>query len=292
MLCVKNKKYMKKMAGYVVGIVTFIGLSFSLFYFIQLRRNEQSIENYAFYVMDSDSQITLESVDNVLSQQEYYLGCYCIAQKQNIYAQDTKGNVTADVIISDSSLENIIITKGTLLKEDTYGCILSSKIMYRLFGTMKMNGQKIEVFGKDYYVRGIVESDEEWMIVCYSDRNIQAVPDVAGIVMNVDGESYHNKYKEDIENRLQCSNKGGVYYVSDYTTLFGKKDMPKTGTEIFDYMKWKQAWKDILYRKIYKNKDIIERYFYHFTWVHIKWMGLIGLCMFIGFVQIIWRRKS
>ena len=79
------------------------------FYYIQLRRNEQSIENYAFYVMDSDSQITLESVDNVLSQQEYYLGCYCIAQKQNIYAQDTKGNVTADVIISDSSLENIII---------------------------------------------------------------------------------------------------------------------------------------------------------------------------------------
>ena len=71
MLCVKNKKYMKKMAGYVVGIVTFIGLSFSLFYYIQLRRNEQSIENYAFYVMDSDSQITLESVDNVLSQQEY-----------------------------------------------------------------------------------------------------------------------------------------------------------------------------------------------------------------------------
>ena len=253
MLCVKNKKYMKKMAGYVVGIVTFIGLSFSLFYYIQLRRNEQSIENYAFYVMDSDSQITLESVDNVLSQQEYYLGCYCIAQKQNIYAQDTKGNVTADVIISDSSLENIIKTKGTLLKEDTYGCILSSKIMYRLFGTMKVNGQKIEVFGKDYYVRGIVESDEEWMIVCYSDRNIQAVPDVAGIVMNVAEESYHNKYKEDIENRLQCSNKGGVYYVSDYTTLFGKKDMPKTGTEIFDYMKWKQAWKDILYRKIYKS---------------------------------------
>ena len=73
MLCVKNKKYMKKMAGYVVGIVTFIALSFSLFYYIQLRRNEQSIENYAFYVMDSDSQITLESVDNVLSQQEYYL---------------------------------------------------------------------------------------------------------------------------------------------------------------------------------------------------------------------------
>ena len=57
------------MVGYVVGIVTFIGLSFSLFYYIQLRRNEQSIENYAFYVMDSDRQITLESVDNVLSQQ-------------------------------------------------------------------------------------------------------------------------------------------------------------------------------------------------------------------------------
>ena len=242
------------------------------------------MESYACYMIDKKSVLTFEQVNNSLSEQQYYEGAYCLLEDQQIYGEDVRRKISLDVVAGNVPWSGIVRINGTWIPEDSYGCLLSSESMYQLFGTDKADGQKIQVRGCDYYVRGVIQSDERFALLPYSKRNAATVGNVTGMILKIEDEAYRDQYADEMRNRIGVG--GQSYYVKDYTTYFGRMDSPKTGTQIFDYRRWyawiQQQW----YRKLYHNKDVLERYYYHFTWWHIRWQSMFLLCAVVHFAVV------
>lgn len=243
------------------------------------------MESYACYMIDKKSVLTFEQVNNSLSEQQYYEGAYCLLEDQQIYGEDVRRKISLDVVAGNVPWSGIVRINGTWIPEDSYGCLLSSESMYQLFGTDKANGQRVQVCGCDYYVRGVIRSDERLALLPYSKRNAAVMENVSGVILNVKEEGYRDQYADKIENLILAQ--GQAYYIEDYTTFFGRIDPPKTGTQFFDYNRWyawiQQQW----YRKLYHNKDVLERYYYHISWRHICWQSMILLCVVVQLMVVI-----
>lgn len=243
------------------------------------------MESYACYVIDKKAVLTFEQINNSLSQQQYYEGAYCLLEDQQIYGEDVRRKILLDVVVGNVPWSEIVGINGTWIPEDSYGCLLSGESMYQLFGTDKANGQRVQVCGCDYYVRGVIPSDEKFLLLPCSKRNAAVMENVSGVILNVKDEEYRDQYADRIENLIFAQ--GQAYYIEDYTTFFGRIDPPKTGTQFFDYNRW-YAWiQRQSDHKLYQNKDVLERYYYRINWQHIRWQSMILLCVVVQLMVVI-----
>lgn len=281
----KSRSSKQKIITGIVWLLTWCGLCGCIFYYIGIRCQEKTMESYACYMIDKKFVLTFEQVNNSLSEQQYYEGAYCLLEDQQIYGEDVRRKISLDVVAGNVPWSGIVRINGTWIPEDSYGCLLSSESMYQLFGTDKANGQRVQVCGCDYYVRGVIRSDERLALLPYSKRNAAVMENVSGVILNVKEEGYRDQYADKIENLILAQ--GQAYYIEDYTTFFGRIDPPKTGTQFFDYNRWytwiQQQW----YRKLYHNKDVLERYYYHISWRHICWQSMILLCVVVQLMVVI-----
>ena len=279
MLCVKRKISKKRIPAAILWLLTWCGLVICLFHYAGMRRQEKNLEQYACYLVDAGNSLLLEGVEEALDGQEAYQGAYCLLENEGVYGEDVRRKISMDVVVGNAPWGEMVQTTGTWIPEDSYGCLLSRESMYELFGTGKADGQKIQVRGCDYYVRGVILSDESFALLPYSKRNAAVLGNVTGVILKVEDEAYRDQYADEIRSRIGVG--GQSYYIKDYTTYFGRMDAPKTGTQIFDYRRWyawiQQQW----YRKLYHNKDVLERYYYHFTWRHIRWQSMFLLCVVV-----------
>lgn len=281
----KSRSSKQRIITGIVWLLTWCGLCGCMFCYMGMRHQEKTMESYACYVMDKKVVLTFEQINNALSQQQYYEGAYCLLEDQQIYGEDVRRKISLDVVVGNVPWSEIVGINGTWIPEDSYGCLLSGESMYQLFGTDKANGQRVQVCGCDYYVRGVIPSDEKFLLLSCSKRNVAVMENVSGVILNVKDEGYRDQYADRIENLIFAQ--GQAYYIEDYTTFFGRIDPPKTGTQFFDYNRW-YAWiQRQSNHKLYQNKDVLERYYYRINWQHIRWQSMILLCVVVQLMVVI-----
>ena len=79
-----------------------------------------------------------------------------------------------------------------LALEDTGGCLLSKRLAYELFGDVRITGTTVSFGGREYMVRGILQSEEKVFVRLLTEKD--AVMD--RLILKAGGYRMKEQYKE------------------------------------------------------------------------------------------------
>lgn len=98
---------------------------------------------------------------------------WSIEEKQSV-SSEIRGNITADVWKIAGSVESFFagqLAGGSYpWEEDEQGCMVSTALAEKLFGTKNVQGNQITIAGSDYFIRGCIESSERFAAVRAEDE--------------------------------------------------------------------------------------------------------------------------
>ncbi len=202
-------------------------------------------------------------------------GCYTVSSGQlveGILCRD------AEVTVIEESVDSNLLfpSFNVLYAEDDTGCLLDRGTMYILFGTAADVGQTVLYRGKEYTVRGIIETDLP--IIVISGQTVRKDYPVDGFILNTESETYKNQYAGLLQNSYK--NITQFYYLTEYVSL---KRWVETPSEWSDFEFWGQWFQTAAGRAehlLFENKDILEQLFVRESW------RLIGYYMIWAFITV------
>lgn len=232
-----------------------------------------------------EKEITFDKLEQM--QEEYIIGGYQIVEEQQISLAGSTNAVETNLIIVNFPVMRLLSSTNQLHDEDIDGCIVSSHTMYDLFGTADSIGQCLTLYGREYLVRGILDTEESMVMIQYNKEALaDKVKSLDGIVIDTSEEMYRNQFVDKFYNSYQVGNVSDLYYTYDYMSLFGKLETPVKWSD-FDF--WRDYGRELvtrLNRKLYGNKDVIERYYFRIFVERLKTELLLFLMCIVNFMVI------
>lgn len=246
---------------YLIAGFLAVVLAFSQYMLHNNRKAYEKMKDAEILTLDDDANVTFDMLEQM--DEDYIMGGYQIAKEQKVLMAGTAKSVKTDVIIVDFPVTKLFAAVNQLCIEDTVGCIVSSHTMYKLFGTTVGIGQQLTCNGKDYLVRGIVDTEESMVIIQYDKiTDPYRYLSLDGIIFDISGEMYRNQIAEKFHNAYEKGNVSDGYYTYDYTSLINGLETPVKWS---DFEFWKDYGKELsdrIERKLYGDKDIVERYYF------------------------------
>lgn len=232
-----------------------------------------------------EKEITFDKLEQM--QEEYIIGGYQIVEEQQILLAGSTKAVETNLVIVNFPVMRLLSSTNQLHDEDIDGCIVSSHTMYDLFGTTESIGQCLTLYGREYLVRGILDTEESMVMIQYNkEALVDKVKFLDGIVFDTSEEMYRNQFVDKFYNSYQVGNVSDLYYTYDYMSLFGKLETPVKWSD-FDF--WRDYGRELvthLNRKLYGNKDVIERYYFRIFVERLKTELLLFLMCAVNFMVI------
>jgi len=268
----------------IAGFLAVI-LAFSQYMLHNNRKAYEKTEDAGILTLDDDADITFDMLGQM--NEDYIMGGYQIAEEHNVFMAGTAKSVQTDVVIVDFPVTKLFAAVNQLCTEDTAGCIVSSHTMYELFGTTAGIGQQLTWNGKDYLVRGIVDTEESMVIIQYdkiTDPYIYLSLD--GIIFDVSGEMYRNQIAEKFHNAYEKGNVSDGYYTYDYTTLINGLETPVKWSDFEFFKDYGKELSGRIERKLFGDKDIVERYYFRIFVERLKLECLFFSMCIANFIVI------
>lgn len=262
---------MKKIAAYI--LICVLSLSCAVItaaYRADLSRQYKADRSY-LYVR------TVQAADGAEPDEDYVMGTYSIKEGQTVSLGGINNKTAASVVTVDFTLGNMLGAAVNLLEDDTYGCVVSSGLAGKLFGSLDVIGCAVGAGGEEYVVRSVVDSDEMFVIVQEKVGAESRQKEINGAVIDVSGEAYKGQYLTEY-----CARHGldstDCYYASDYLGIVPKTELPAKWS---DFDGWEEAagqWKNVSDRMTFAEKDIIELCYYN-VWIKMRRCVLCILAM-------------
>lgn len=242
-------------------------------------------EDTGILTLDDKADVTFNMLEQM--NEDYIIGGYQIIKEQKVLMTGTSKSVETNVVIVDFPVTKLFASTNQLHTDDTAGCILSNHTMYELFGTTAKLGQQLTFGGRDYLVRGIIDTKENMVIIQY-DKVTVPYTDLSldGIIFDVSEEMYRNQTAEKFHNAYEEGDVSDSYYTHDYMSFIGRLETPIKWS---DFEFWKDYGKELsnrTERKLYGDKDIIEQYHFRIFVERIKARLLLFIVCIVNFIAI------
>lgn len=278
---------MKQRKAVILKILLFVLSAIVITVCLYVLHNNRNVyektENVGVLTLHDEDELTFDMLEQM--QEEYLIGGYQVVEGQKIILTGSVKSAETNLVIVNFPVTELLTSVNQLHVEDMAGCIVSSHTMYELFGTTESIGQCLTLYGRDYMVRGILDTEESMVMIQYdtavlSDRNKA----LDGIVFDTSKELYRNQFVNHFYNSYQMGNVSDLYYTYDYMSLFGKLGTPVKWSD-FDF--WKDYENELairLERKLYGNKDVIELYYYHIFIEKLKTELILFFMCIVNFI--------
>lgn len=243
---------------------------------------------------------TGHSMYNKLQDEDYVKGTYIIEQDQVVKLRNINKQVRASVITVDFALNNMFGVTGNLLEYDSVGCIISDVLAENLFGSYDVIGCIIKVGDKEYVIRSLIDSDEMF-IITEEEQNANTnlyveSKKINGAIIDISEEAYRGQYLQEFCTRHNVDGNDN-YYVSDYLNIFPTIEFPTKWSDLTRWSTIIKQWNKIAEKRLYKNKDFIEIYYYNLWMKMNKYkkcifiVSILFIASFIQYISLVRKRK-